>query len=126
MGGIKLPENLIFRETDCVEENGLTSLSPMCHFPSLFPVLSLPRGQALIGTTHTCSSALLFPDINETRDTWDKKGVSLIYLADAELSPHHYPHLSIQKLLKEMSKLTETLVPQFLPQILSFSSQPKW
>jgi len=41
-GGIKLPENWIFRKTNCVEENGLTSLSLMCHFPSLFPVFVPP------------------------------------------------------------------------------------
>ncbi len=54
---------------------------------------------------------------------------SLIYLADADLCNISAPitiHLSIQRALKETSALTETLAPQFLPQILSFFFEPKW
>lgn len=38
-----------------------------------------------MGTTHTRFSALLFADFNGTCDTWEEEGVSLIYLADADL-----------------------------------------
>lgn len=53
-GGIKLPENWIFRETDCGEENRLTSLSLMCHFPSLFTVFfsSLEAGHSWVPHIH--------------------------------------------------------------------------
>ncbi len=83
-GGIKLPENWIFRETDWGRKWSyffIPDVSFSISFPSFF---LLPRGRSLMGTTHTRFSALFFQTLME-HVTRGRRRVSLIYLADAEL-----------------------------------------